>query len=215
VSLISEQDREYLKTEFSKNLKREVQVLYFADQENESDYAMQTKELLEELVSLNDNLSLVIKNCGDEKSMKSENLTLCPSIKVKSERNGFMNFYGVPAGYEFTSFIEAINDMGGDNLSLSEDIIEDLKQIDQPVDIKVFITHGCPYCPGAVRNAHTFSLVNDNIKSSMVDANYFDEISRKNQVSSVPHIVINDKVSFTGNMPPRKFLDKIKEALNK
>lgn len=215
MGLISEQDREYLKTEFNKNLKREVQVLYFADQENESDYAMQTKELLEELVSLNDNLSLVIKNCGDEGSMESEDLTLCPSIKVKSERNGFMNFYGIPAGYEFTSFIEAINDMGGDNLSLSEDLIEDLKKIDQPVDIKVFITHGCPYCPGAVRNAHTFSLVNDKIKSSMVDANYFDEISRKNQVSSVPHIVINDKVSFTGNMPPRKFLEKIKEALNK
>jgi glutaredoxin-like protein len=215
VSLISEQDREYLKTEFSKNLKREVQLLYFADQENESDYAMQTRELLEELVSLNDNLSLAIKNCDDKESMRSENLTLCPSIKVKSKRSGFMNFHGTPAGYEFTSFIEAINDMGGDNLPLSDDITADLKQINQPVDIKVFITHGCPYCPGAVRNAHVFSLVNDNIKSSMIDANYFDEVSRKNHVSSVPHIVINGQVSFTGNMPPRKFLDKIMEALKK
>jgi len=213
VGLISEQDKEYLKNEFDKNLKREVQLLYFADQENESDYTVQTKELLEELVSLNENLSLLIKDCNDEKSMKSENLTLCPSIKVKSKRSGFMNFYGVPAGHEFSSFIEAINDMGSDNLPLSEDIIEDLKQIDESVDIKVFITHGCPHCPGAVRNAHTFSLVNDNIKSSMVDANYFDKISRENQVSSVPHIVINDKVSFTGNMPPRMFLDKIREVL--
>lgn len=215
MSLISEQDKEYIKTEFSRNLKREVQLLYFADQENESDYAMQTRELLEELVSLNDNLSLAIKNCDDKESMKSENLTLCPSIKIKSKRSGFINFHGTPAGYEFTSLIEAINDMGGDNLSLSEDIIEDLKEIDQPVDIKVFITHGCPYCPGAVRNAHMFSLVNDNIRGSMIDANYFDEISRKNNVSSVPHIVINDQVSFTGNIPPKKFLNKIKDALNK
>jgi glutaredoxin-like protein len=215
VSLISEQDKEYLKTEFGRNLKREVQLLYFADQENESDYAMQTIELLEELVSLNDNLSLIIKNCDDKESMKSENLTLCPSIKIKSKRSGFINFHGTPAGYEFTSLIEAINDMGSDNLSLSEDIIEDLKQIDQPVDIKVFITHGCPYCPDAVRNAHMFSLVNDNIRGSMIDANYFDEISRENNVSSVPHIVINDQVSFTGNIPPKKFLNKIKDALNK
>ena len=213
MGLISEQDKEYLKTEFNRNLKRKVELLYFTDQENESDYSQQTKELLEELVSLNNRLSLVIENCRDKKSMESEKLNLCPSIKIKSDRSGFMNFYGVPAGYEFTSLIEAINDMGSDNLSLSKDIIEDLKQIDEPVDIKVFITHSCPFCPGAVRNAHTFSLVNDNIKGSMVDANYFDELSRKNQVSSVPHIVINDKVSFTGKMSPRVFLDKIKEAL--
>lgn len=213
MGLISEQDKEYLKTEFSRNLKRKVQILYFTDQENESDYSEQTKELLEELVSLNDYLSLVIKNCKDKKSMESERLTLCPSIKIKSDRSGFMNFYGVPAGHEFTSLIEAINDMGSDNLPLPEDIIEDLKKIDKPVDIKVFITHSCPLCPGAVRNAHTFSLVNDNIKGSMVDAHHFDELSIKNQVSSVPHIVINDKVSFTGKMPSRAFLDKIEEAL--
>jgi len=33
VGLISEQDKEYLKNEFDKNLKREVQLLYFADQQ--------------------------------------------------------------------------------------------------------------------------------------------------------------------------------------
>jgi glutaredoxin-like protein len=172
-----------------------------------------TKELLKELVALNDNLSLTLKNCDDVKEMKSEGLYLCPSIKVKSERKGFVNFYGIPAGHEFTSLVEAINDMGSDNLSLPTDVIEGLKGIDSPVDIKVFITHGCPFCPGAVRNAHQFSLVNEKIRSSMVDANYFEELSKEHQVSSVPHIVVNDKSSFAGNMPPGMFLDKIKEAL--
>jgi glutaredoxin-like protein len=213
MSLISEQDKEYLQEEFGRNLKRKVELLYFEEKGKESEYSLQTKELLKELVALNDNLSLTLKNCEDAGAMESEGLYLCPSIKVKSERSGFVNFYGIPAGHEFTSLIEAINDMGSDNLSLPDDVIKGLKEIDSPVDIKVFITHGCPYCPGAVRNAHQFSLVNEKIKGSMVDANYFDNLSRKHQVSSVPHIVVNDRSAFTGNMSPKMFLDKIKESL--
>ncbi len=213
MGLISEGDREYLREEFERNLKRNVVLLYFEEKGKESEYSLQAKELLEELVALNNNLSLTLKNCDDAEEMKSEELYLCPSIKVKSERNGFVNFYGIPAGHEFTSLVEAINDMGSDNLSLPADVIEGLKEIDSPVDIKVFITHSCPYCPGAVRNAHQFSLVNEKIRGSMVDANYFEELSKEHQVSSVPHIVVNDKINFTGNVPPGMFLDKIKEAL--
>ncbi len=213
MGLISEEDKKYLREEFDKTLKREVEILYFGEQGKGSQYSMQTKELLEEVVALSDNLSLTLKDCDDTGEMKSEGLNLCPSIKVKSERSGFVNFYGIPAGHEFASFVEAINDMGSDNLLLPDDVVEGLKGIDENVDIKVFITHGCPYCAGAVRNAHQFSLVNEKIKGSMVDANYFGELSMKHQVSSVPHIVINDKIDFVGNMPPKIFLDKVKEAL--
>lgn len=213
MGLVSEGDREYLREEFEKALKRKVKILYFQGQEKASHYSLQAKELLEELVSLNDNLSLVIESCNDTEKMKSEELTLCPSIKIKSDRSGFINFYGIPAGHEFLSLVEAIKDMGSDNLSIPEDVIKRLREIKEPIDIKVFITHGCPYCPGAVRKAHQFSLVNENIKGSMVDANHFRELSIKYGVSSVPHIIVNDKNGFAGNAPPNVFLDKVKEAL--
>jgi glutaredoxin-like protein len=213
MGLIREEDKKYLKEEFNKNLKREVRLLYFRKENNESEYSKQTKELLEELVSLNGNLSLVIESCDNAERMKSEELTLCPSIKVKSDRKGFVNFYGIPAGHEFISLVEGIKDMGSENLSLPDDVIKSLKDIKEPTDVKVFVTHSCPYCPGAVRNAHQFSLVNEKIKGSMVDANFFGELSMKHGVSSVPHTIVNDKNSFVGNMPPNVFLDKIKEAL--
>ena len=213
MGLISEEDREYLKEEFKNNINREVKLLYFRKEKDESEYTKQAEELLEELASLNDNLSLVVENCDNTDKMKSEELTLCPSIKIKSKRSGFVNFYGIPAGHEFVSLVEGIKDMGSDNLSLPDDVVKSLKEIKEPIDIKVFITHGCPYCPGAVRNAHQFSLANDKIKGSMVDANYFRELSMKHGVSSVPHIIINDKTGFVGNMPPNVFLNKVQEAL--
>jgi glutaredoxin-like protein len=213
MGLISEEDREYLKKEFENNINREVKLLYFRKEGDESEYSKQAEELLEELASLNDNLSLVVESCDNTDKMKSEELTLCPSIKIKSKRSGFVNFYGIPAGHEFVSLVEGIKDMGSDNLSLPDDVVKSLKEIKEPIDIKVFITHGCPYCPGAVRNAHQFSLANDKIKGSMVDANYFRELSMKHGVSSVPHIIINDKIGFVGNMPPNVFLNKVQEAL--
>lgn len=213
MGLISEEDRKYLEEEFKNNINREVKLLYFRKEGDESEYSKQAKELLEELASLNDNLSLVVESCDNTERMESEELTLCPSIKIKSERSGFVNFYGIPAGHEFISLVEAIKDMGSDNLSLPDDVVKSLEEIKEPVDIKVFITHGCPYCPGAVRNAHQFSLANDKIKGSMVDANYFRELSMKHGVSSVPHIIINDKTGFVGNMPPNVFLNKMQEAL--
>lgn len=213
MGLISEEDRKYLEEEFKNNINREVKLLYFRKEGDESEYSKQAEELLEELASLNDNLSLVVEGCDNTERMESEELTLCPSIKIKSERSGFVNFYGIPAGHEFISLVEGIKDMGSDNLSLPDDVVKSLKEIKEPIDIKVFITHGCPYCPGAVRNAHQFSLANDKIKGSMVDANYFRELSMKHGVSSVPHIIINDNTGFVGNMPPNVFLNKMQEAL--
>lgn len=213
MGLIGEEDKEYLRNEFDKNLKRKVELLYFEDKEDESQYSKQTKELLEELAGLNDNLFFNLKTCDDSKDLKEEGLELCPSLKLKSERKGFINFYGTPAGHEFTTLVEGIKDMGSDNLELPEEVVEALEKIDEPVDIKVFVTSNCPYCPKAVRNAHLFSLVNNKIKSSMVDAARFRELSREHQVSSVPHILVNSEVSFVGSMPPISFLDKVKEAV--
>ena len=71
----------------------------------------------------------------------------------------------------------------------------------------------CPYCGKAVRTAHLFSLVNNKIKASMVDSHCFPELAMKHNVSSVPHIVVNDNVSFVGALPEEEFLAKIMEVI--
>jgi len=103
--------------------------------------------------------------------------------------------------------------MGSDNLPLPDDVVLALSKIDEPIDIKVFITSACPYCVKAVRTAHLFSLANDNIRASMIDAYGFSDLAREHNVSSVPHIVVNDKVSFIGALPEKEFLSKIMESI--
>jgi glutaredoxin-like protein len=213
VGFLKEEDKEYLRNEFKKNLKREVELLHFTDKNDNSDYLQSSKALLEELVELNDYLTLTVKDCSDKAELEAEGLLMCPSTKIKSSRKGFINFYGIPAGYEFSGFVEDIIDMGSDNLPLPDDVVLALSKIDEPIDIKVFITSACPYCVKAVRTAHLFSLANDNIKASMIDAYGFSDLAREHNVSSVPHIVVNDKVSFIGALPEKEFLSKIMESI--
>ena len=213
MELIREEDKKYLREEFSKGLIRDVELLYFADKNDQSDYNLAMKTLLLELVELNEYLTLTVKDCSDKEEREAEGLELCPAIKVKSVRKGFVNFYGMPAGYEFSSLVEDIIDMGSDKLVLPDDVIEEISEIDYPIDLKVFITAACPYCPRAVRTAHLFSMANENIRGSMVDANGFPDLSMKFMVSSVPHIVVNDRGSFVGALPPKEFLTKVKEGI--
>ncbi len=213
MGFLREEDKEYLREEFEKKLKRKVELLHFTDKNNQSEYSRDTKALLEELVELNEYLTLTVKDCSNIEEFKAEGLELCPSTKITSERRGFMNFYGAPAGYEFQILVEDIIDIGSDNLPLPPDIVKELSKISKPIDIKIFITATCPYCTKAVRTAHLFSLVNDNINASMVDSHGFPELAMKHNVSSVPHIVVNDNVSFVGALPEKEFLAKIIEVI--
>lgn len=96
---------------------------------------------------------------------------------------------------------------------MSEESIKKIETISSPVDIKVFVTTTCPYCPKAVLTAHNIAMVNENVTAYMVEANEFQELSKKYGVSSVPQIVINDKVTFVGAYPEGQFVDQVMKAV--
>ena len=57
------------------------------------------------------------------------------------------------------------------------------------------------------------AMANEHITADAIDATEFPDLARKYQVMSVPKIVINDRVEFTGAQPEASFLDAIQRAL--
>ena len=96
---------------------------------------------------------------------------------------------------------------------MHDDVVEIIKKVDKPVNIMVFVTPTCPYCPLAVRTAHKFAIENENITASMIEATEFPELSNRYSVFAVPKVVINDKVSFEGAIPEEAFAKKVIEAI--
>ena len=62
---------------------------------------------------------------------------------------------------------------------------------------------------GVVSKAHKLALMNENITGEMIEAQTFNDLSNKYNVSGVPKIVINEKYELVGNQPIEKFLEEI------
>ena len=76
----------------------------------------------------------------------------------------------------------------------------------------MFVTLSCPHCPGAVSNAFRLAMTNPNITADAFEAQTFNELSMKYNVSSVPKIIINDQYEFLGNQPIDAFLAEIEKV---
>jgi len=64
-----------------------------------------------------------------------------------------------------------------------------------------------------VRLAQHMSVASERVRSTVIEANEFPELSRAYQVMAVPKIVINDRVQFEGALPEPDFLGAILQAV--
>ena len=119
-----------------------------------------------------------------------------------------MRFVGAPAGYEFTSLIEAVALAGSDGSGLLESSKLLLATRQTPLDIKVFVTPTCVYCPRAVTMAHRMAAESPFVTATCVEATEFPELSRRYQVTGVPKTVA-EGVEILGAMPEEEFVSSV------
>ncbi len=165
---------------------------------------------MEEMANLSDKLSLSVYDIVDDSDKASElGVDLTPAIVLLDGENNDrgVKFNGIPAGHEINSFISGIIEVSGAGQELSSQMTQRIKAIDKAVNIKVFVTLGCPHCPGAVSKAHKIALLNPNVNAEMIEANTFGELSQKFNVSGVPKIVFNEGSDLLGDQPIDAFID--------
>lgn len=209
---------EKIRAELTKQLSvltKKVQIVFFT-QEIECHYCKETGAILSELSEVSDKLLLSVKNFVIDKDEAAKyGIDKIPATVLLDEngKDYGIRFYGIPSGYEFASLLEDIKMLGTGETGLPQDIIDDIKQIENDVHMQVFVTPTCPYCPQAVVTAHKFSYLNDRIKGDMVEATEFPHLSNKYNVRGVPRTVINENTFIEGAAPEQMVLDKVKEAL--
>lgn len=127
---------------------------------------------------------------------------------------GNVRFVGLPGGYEFSTLLAVIVDVSTGRTDLSTSSLEALTAIDTPVQIRVFVTPSCPYCPRVARLAHQLAMANPMIVAEVIEANEFPELSERYRVRSVPKTVINDRIEFVGSLPEAKVIEAIQTAVS-
>ena len=215
VPKINEDEQQQIRELFEGKMEDEVFIQFFTSDDEECQYCDDTEEILDELMGLSDKINIEKNELGNGNT-EHYGIDRVPAILFtdKEGNDTGVHFYGIPSGHEFNTLIEGIVSMSNGQTELDDDIIEELQGIEDDILLQVFITPTCPYCPRAVKVAHEMAMHNPKIKSEMVEAIEFPDLSSKFEVSGVPKTVINSgKAEQVGAVPAKTILDKIKTAI--
>jgi glutaredoxin-like protein len=211
--LISQEIANQVKDYFA-DLTGRVRLIMFT-QEFECEFCAETRQLVEEIARLSDKVEAEVYNFVTDREKANElGVDKIPAIAVIGAQDYGVRFYGIPAGYEFSSLIQAIRTVSaGRPELLSPEGVQRLARIGSPVHIQVFVTPTCPYCPQAVVLAHQMAVASPMVRADMVEATEFPHLAIKYQVMGVPRTVINEKTHIEGAAPESLVLAKLEEAL--
>jgi glutaredoxin-like protein len=208
MALLSDQDRETVRARLSA-LQRPVKIVFFSQTFGAPETVYLTKRVLDEVVSLSEQLTLEEVNLVlDRERAAQYGIEHVPAIVLlKDGQDTRIRFLGAPAGYEFMSFVEAVILAGADDSGLSSTTRTIVAQhVTSPLDIKVFVTPTCPHCPRMVMLAHRLAAENPLIQATCVEATEFIDLSRRFNVTGVPKTVVNDSIEILGALPEDQFV---------
>ncbi len=108
-------------------------------------YCGETRQLVEEVAKLSDKIEVEIRDFQtDAELAKTYGVDKIPAIVVlgggQQPKHHGIRFYGIPSGYEFSSFIEDLRLVGGGPVALTPNTRQAIEKITRPVHIQVFVT---------------------------------------------------------------------------
>ncbi|MDY1591682.1 MAG: thioredoxin family protein [Methanofastidiosum sp.] len=205
--VISESDKTEIKKILSNNLNEKVDILLFTSQSRCSSCS-KTETLIKELDGLSEKITLKTYDIEKNKDMATKyNIELVPAIVVIGKEDYGIKHYGFPSGKEFNPLIEAIIDSSRSRPNIPEEIEKKISSINNPVEVKIFVTPTCPYCPDMVRVANYYALVSDEISTVIIMSNEFEEYSKKYKIAAVPTTIINDNFKKEGKIGIEEFVN--------
>lgn len=213
MGLLKEEDKNALRKAFEL-LQDPVKLLVFS-QPMECMYCRETREIAEEVAELSDKLSVRVFDYVEHRApVDKYTIRRIPAVVVmrsgKNAKDYGIRFYGIPAGYEFTTLIEDIIMVSRGDSGLAPASRELLASLKTPLHVQVFISPTCPYCPQAVRLAHQMALESDLVQADMIEVSEFPHLAVMYQVQGVPRTVINDTVKIEGAVPEEVLMEHIR-----
>ena len=139
MALIGDRERTEIKKILGE-MKNPVKIVNFT-QTFECDTCHDTRTLLEELVALDEKLSLEVLNFQTDKDKaEAYGIEKIPATVIESDGNRRIRIYGVPAGYEFASLLEGIVLASRRESGLDPSSRSALQSVTQPLHLEVLVT---------------------------------------------------------------------------
>ncbi|MBW2441297.1 MAG: thioredoxin family protein [Deltaproteobacteria bacterium] len=171
-----------------------------------------SQDIQVELIESDHEKSPVIKQFCDELAQR------VPKIRIKKEAgdpdeapsiriHDGLRYQAIPEGTEIGPFIEAIQlkDTGAARLEAST--AARLAKIDLPTHLTIYVSPRCTFCPGVVRQLLPLLTLNTNIRLTVVDTMHFPEFAEKDNIQSVPTLILEGQFRWTGTIQINEIIE--------
>ena len=167
---------------------------------DESETGQEMRELLTNIVSLSDKVSLDTQGTDQRK----------PSFVVarEGEHEG-VRFAGLPLGHEFTSLVLALLWTGGHPPKVEPDVIDSIKALEGEFNFEVYMSLSCHNCPDVVQALSLMAIFNPKVKTVVIEGGAFQEEVTQREIMAVPMVFLNGQVFGSGRMSVEEIIAKL------
>jgi NADH-dependent peroxiredoxin subunit F len=146
-----------------------------------------------------------IASMSSKITVESAQLARTPSFQIGDR----VTFAGVPMGHEFTSLIMALLQVSGRKPKVDDKVIDQIKDIRGEYNFTTYISLSCHNCPDVVQALNIMSVLNPNIRHTMVDGAAFQEEVTAKNIMAVPFVELNGETFGSGRMTLEEILAKM------
>jgi alkyl hydroperoxide reductase subunit F len=180
--------RDQLKTHLER-LTRPVEIVAALD---DSDKSRQMQDLLQDIVTLSDRLTLIERRDDDVRT---------PSFAINHPGgNVDLRFAGIPLGHELTSLVLALLQVGGHPSREAVDLLEQVGNLEGEYRFETYFSLSCQNCPDVVQALNLAAVLNPNIHHVAIDGALFQGEVERRQVLTVPSVFLNGEPFGQGRM---------------
>jgi len=122
------------------HLEHSVRLVFFT-QTFGCDTCLPARQAIDRIAGLSERITVEEHNLVlDKEKVEEYGVERAPAIAVVGESDLGIRYYGVPAGYELASIVDAVLIAGTGEIGLSDKSLDAIAGLERDVDIKVFVT---------------------------------------------------------------------------
>lgn len=164
----------------------------------------QLVEMLESVATTNGKIEAKLSAPADGKQAR------VPTFHFeRNETPVGITFYGIPGGHEFSTLVLGILNADGKGKMPDANLIQRIKRLKGPIEVRTFISLTCENCPDVVQALNQMALVHANFKHEIIDGGYAQEEIDRLNIQGVPSVFVGDKLISSGRISLLDLLSKL------
>lgn len=159
------------------------------------------RELLEEIAGLHEMVSATFDGDNERK----------PSFIIRraSDAEKWVRFAGLPLGHEFTSLVLALLWAGGHPPKVSEEVLEQIRNLEGDFSFEMYFSLSCHNCPDVVQALTLMALYNPRITATLIEGGAYKAEVDERGVMAVPATFLNGEMFASGKMGVEEILSRL------